>query len=257
MQDEPKYKIGEQLFLKMGVNLENARSKYLNYFPKFISHPLYAGYLDQKVLSMKPLKVVKFSYFADLNEYYYDLTTSVNGEIVTFRKLENFLTQPIVAKIIQKNRLDKNIEELKNDLTHGDYIDKVHSAKKLKEKGFNPENENFAIPYFLYTDDYVSLVSYGEKAVVPLLEYLFVCTDEQKVPEIFAAFMNLGEPAISPLLHLFTIPHYEHRDLVYYVLGEIGNYECIKFFDAMKQQEDKYLNELNEGLEKLKTRLLR
>jgi hypothetical protein len=255
MQNEPKYKIGEQLFLKMGVNLENARSKYLNYFPKFLSHPLYAGYLDQKVLLMKPLKVVKHSYFADLNEYYYDLTTSLNGEIVTFRKLERFLTQPIVSEIVQKNRTEKNIEELKNDLIHGDYLDKVNSANNLKEKGFVPHSEEVAIPYYLYTNDYVNLVEFGENVVVPLLEYLFICADEKKVPDIFGAFMQLGESAIAPLLHLFTIPHYEHRDLVYYVLGEIGNSECIQFFETMKQQEDKYMAELNEGLEKLKNRL--
>ena len=255
MQNEPKYKIGEQLFLKMGVELENARSKYLSYFPKFISHPLYAGYLDQKVLSLKPLKVVKYSYFADLNEYYYDLTTPLNGEIVTFRKLERFLTQPIVSKIVQKNRIDDNIEELKYNLIHGDYKDKVESANKLKENGFVPNNEEIAISYYLYTNDYVNLVEFGDNAVVPLLEYLFVCADEKKVPDIFGAFIQLGESAIAPLLHLFTIPHYEHRDLVYYVLGEIGNSECIQFFETMKQQEDKYMAELNEGLEKLRNRL--
>ncbi|MBN2890878.1 MAG: hypothetical protein JXL97_03345 [Bacteroidales bacterium] len=251
MQNEPKYKIGEQLFLKMGVNLENARSKYLNYFPKFLSHPLYAGYLDQKVLLMKPLKVVKYSYFADLNEYYYDLTTSLNGEIVTFRKLENFLTQPIVAKIAKKENSEISIKELTNKLINGEYIDKVNSAIKLKKMEFIPQNVELAIPYYLYTDDFVNLVKYDEKVVVPLLEYLFICADEKKVPDIFGAFMQLGEHSIAPLLHLFTIPRYEHRDLVYYVLGEIGNAECIEYFETMKQQEDKYIRELTEGLQKL------
>ena len=254
MQNKPKYKIGDKLFLKMGIILENERSKYLKYFPKFLKHPLYVGYIDQKALSLKSLKVVKFGYFQEFNEYYYELTTSLNGEIVTFRKFENFLTPPIISQITQKEKYDISIEQLKNKLIEGEYLDKVNSAKKLKENGFIPQSYELGIPYYLYTDDYVNLVEFEEKSVVPLLEYLFICADEKKAPEIFAAFLNLGEPAIAPLLHLFTIPHYEHRDLVYYVLGEIGNAECIKFFEAMKQQEDKYISELTEGLEKLKNR---
>ena len=58
MQNKPKYKIGDKLFLKMGVSLEYERSKYFKYFPEFLKHPLYVEYIDQKVLSLKPLNVV-------------------------------------------------------------------------------------------------------------------------------------------------------------------------------------------------------
>ena len=58
MRNSPKYKIGETIYLRLGPNLENARSKYMGLFPKFVKHKLYAGYTDQIVLRMKPMKIV-------------------------------------------------------------------------------------------------------------------------------------------------------------------------------------------------------
>jgi hypothetical protein len=73
MTTNPKYKVGETVYLRLGTNLENARNKYLRLFPKFLKHPLYAGYSDQIALRMKPLKILKTNYFLDLDQHYYDL----------------------------------------------------------------------------------------------------------------------------------------------------------------------------------------
>ncbi len=253
MNENPKYKTGQVLMLKMGIELENERSKYFRFFPKFIKHPLTVSSLDQKVLSLRPLKVEGFSYFKDLNEYYYELSTDLNGETVKFRKLENFLVPPIVERVFYpENRTRKEFE---NQLVNGTYKERFEAAKKLEEINYQPTTSDQAVNYYLHTRDFVTMTSFGEKSVMPLLEYLFVCSDEEIVPEIFAAFMNLGKHSINVLLHLLTVPDYEHRDLVYYVLGEIGNEKCIEFFEALSRQETKYRNELNEGLGKLKLRL--
>jgi len=253
MKSNPKYQTGEVLMLKMGIELENERSKYFRFFPKFITHPLFVSTLDQKVLSLRPLKVESFSYYMDFDEFIYELSTDLNGEKVKFRKLENFLIPPIVERTVYPDY--RIISDLENQLVDGTYKERYEATQKLKESNFQPKNADQAINYYLHSKDFVSLTAYGEKAVAPLLEYLFVCSDEEMAPEIFSAFLHLERHSIIPLLHLLTVPQYEHRDLIYYVLGEVGNEKCIEFFEALSRQETKYINELKEGLEKLKSRL--
>jgi hypothetical protein len=253
MNNNAKYKSGEVLMIKMGIELENARSKYFHLFPNFLKHPLFVGTLDQKVLNLRPLRVESFSYYMDYDEYIYELSTEINGEKVKFSKLENFLVPPIVEKRVFPD--SRTIYDFENQLVNGTYKEKHEATLKLNENNFQPKNTEQAINYYLHSKDFVTLTTYGEKAVAPLLEYLFICADEEMAPEIFSAFLHLGQHSIIPLLHLLTLPEYEHRDLVYYVLGEIGNEKCIDFFEAMRKQETKYINELNDGLTRLKSRL--
>ncbi len=253
MNNNPKYKTGEVLMIKMGIELENERSKYVRFFPKFLKHPLFVSTLDQKVFSLRPLRVEGFSYYMDFDEYIYELSTDLNGEKVKFRKLENFLVPPIVEKRVYPD--SRTISDFENQLVNGTYKEKYEATLKLKENNFQPKNTEQAINYYLHSRDFVTLTTYGEEAIAPLLEYLFVCADEEMAPEIFGAFLHLGQHSIIPLLHLLTVPEYEHRDLVYYVLGEIGNEKSVEFFEAMQRQETKYINELNDGLTRLKSRL--
>ncbi len=76
----------------------------------------------------------------------------------------------------------------------------------------------------------------------------------EKVPHIFFTFKQLGLASEKSLLHLFTIPEYEHRHYVYDTLSDIGIKICIDFFEAMKLQDTEYQDKIDKGLQQLRTR---
>ena len=254
MRNSPKYKIGETIYLRLGPNLENARSKYMGLFPKFVKHKLYAGYTDQIVLRMKPMKIVGCSYFLDLEEYYYDLQVEVDGETFTIRKLEEFLVPLVESRVVPVKEPDYSIEFCEDKLLNGDHLERIKFAKLLDTPIYEPSKAEVGVRYYIALSKFDKLLQYGDKSVMPLLEYLFICADTEKIPYIFNTFKQLGTSSEIPLLHLFTIPEYEHRQYVYDILGDIGSKQCIEYSEAMKKQDNKYQDRINEGLSKLKKR---
>jgi hypothetical protein len=254
MTTNPKYKVGETVYLRLGTNLENARNKYLRLFPKFLKHPLYAGYSDQIALKMKPLKILKTNYFLDLDQHYYDLQAEVDGQFYTIRKLEEFLVPPIESKVVSTTKPLYSTEYCENKLINGDHNERLEFAQVLGKTNYQPTTAAVGVRYYISLSKFDKLLQYGELSVMPLLEYLFICADTDKIPYIFYTFKQLGVTSEIPLLHLFTIPEYEHRQYVYDILGDIGTKNCIEYFEAMKRQDNKYQDRINEGLEKLRNR---
>ena len=254
MNSNPKYKIGETIYLRLGANLEDARSKYLGLFPKFLKHRLYAGYTDQIALRMKPMKIVGCSYFLDLEEYYYELQVEVDGEIFTIRKLESFLCPLIESRVVPITEPDYQISYCEEKILKGDHLERIKFAKLLDNPLYEPSTTEIAVNYYIALSKFEKLLKYGPASIMPLWEYLVICADTEKIPYIFYTFKHLSGQTEIPLLHLLTIPEYEHRQYVYDILSDIGTENCIEYFEAMKQQDNKYQDRISEGLEKLKRR---
>lgn len=256
MITSPKYRVGETVYLRLGTNLENARFRYMKLFPKFLKHPLFGGYLDQIVLKMKPLKITRTAFLGDyeIQECYYDLRVEVDGEIITIRKLESFLVPLIESRVVPIQEPTYSKEYCEEKLLNGDHLDRIKFANILNSSSYFPTNAEIGVRYFIALSKFDQLLQYGKESVLPLLEYLFICADTEKIPYIFYTFKQLGTISEIPLLHLFTIRDYEHRRYVYDILGDIGSKQCIEYFEAMKKQDNKYQDRINEGLEKLKRR---
>jgi len=253
-----KFKIGDTLMIKTSKSLEAARYGFVDYFPKFVGQPIFVGHLDLQVMFLRPLTVKEISFSSNLNKYVYHLSFTAQEQDLSCHKLEDFLTEYInyaadnIESLIQSEVYTINNEKYEQELLSDDFITRYKAASRLKN--YQPTSAKFGIPYYIAKGEFDKLKQFGNQVIEELFTYLLVCSDDNSIHKIFKLFREFGETSIGPLLHLFTIPNYEFRYKAYEILGEIGNRQCIDYFELMRQNETKYQFELESNLLKLKNK---
>lgn len=253
-----KYKLGDNLTIKTGKELEFARHYYVDYFPKFYNHSTYISHLDMTVMKGRKLTVSDVSFWENMDKIVYKLDFEYDSEVLSCHKIEDFLVPFIDFGNSKFENLIKSevykIDNIKYEQQLlSDSLEKRYEAA-IRLKDYKPKEYRYAIPFYIALEQFEELLVYGEKIIPQLIEYLSICAEEKNINKIFNVFYRLGVVSTGALLSLLTLNNYSYRYIVYEIVGKIGAKESVKVLNSMISGEDRYISELKNALNNLNKR---
>lgn len=206
--------------IRTGQDLEAARFQARKSFPDVLNEYWWLKPSDITSFRELPLKIQ--------NVYYYHggvpivVFTTANGDLA--RKAQIFLKKSDDPKHTLKKELKNQIaaaqaNELDELLLSHDLLVRKESAKILTQKlpEHVPLDTESAVALAIHQRKLSPIVSFGSKAVRPLIERFFVTTNAKESEEIVGALVKIGEPALPVLedmveyLSLMASPFYAKR----------------------------------------------